>query len=439
MKKIIRILALCMALLLPLCASAATVTNSHEATGVVYMGAYSKTYVVQLDNGYQIYAADGTPIGPVWPQMGPLQNGNYYKVLNGDIINVVTAQGEMVMTENYFGYASPGSGWILGILMEDTTDENADYTANSGAKMNMLRADIVIDNKLVGSIPRGPYMPTAKTGVIGDYLYALHEDGRCVFFDKNLQVTADITLAEKPTEFMLVDGKYVYTPTQQPAFCAECTLTPDQVTQSVIVDGCNIIGLQGQVIATLPADGHISAVAHNGYVSQYFISGNNAYKSLWNAEGKLLIPSAYDLATEGYTNSNFYLSGYQMTLSAEGDLYCYDKTGAVTAELLGLGLKYTTCMGYMEGSPILGIKSAAGYTLFSATEGLLDGVYEDIEPSRTGAPVAVVCQNGLYGAVALDGTVVVPFEFDDIAVSFDGMLLIGERADGSWGVYNVAY
>lgn len=439
MKKIIRILALCMALLLPLCASAATVTSSHEATGVVYMGAYSKTYVVQLDNGYQIYAADGTPIGPVWAQMGPLQNGNYYKVINGDKINVITAQGEMVMPESYFGYASPGTGWILGILMEDTTDENADYTSNSGAKMNMLRADVVIDNKLVGSIPRGPYMPTAKTGVIGEYLYALHEDGRCVFFDKNLQITADITLAEKPTEFMLVDGKYVYTPTQQPAFCAECTLTPDQVTQSVIVDGCNIIGLQGQVIATLPSDGHINAVVHNGYVRHYFFSGNNTYKSLWNAEGKQLIPSAYDLATEGYSASNFYLSGYQMTLTDEGDLHCYDKTGAVTASLTGLGLKYTSCMGYMEGSPILAIKGESGYSLFTATHGLLSGTYEDYESNYTGAPVMSVCQNGLWGAVALDGTVVVPFEFDDIAVSADGTLLIGERADGSWGVYNVAY
>lgn len=439
MKKTMRILALCLALLLPLCASAATVTGSHEATNVVYMGAHSNTYIVYSDSGYQICAADGTPVGPVWPQMGPLQSGNYYKVLNNGAINVITAQGETVMTESYFGYASPGSGWILGVVMEETNDENADYTSSSGTKMNMVRADVVIDNQLVGSIARGPYLPTADTGLIGEYLYVLHEDGRCVFFDKNLQITADITLAEKPAEFMLVDGKYIHTPTQQPAFCAECTLTAEQVSQSVIVDGCNVIGLQGEIIATLPSEGHISAKVCNNYVRQYSMNGSSAGKSLWNAEGKELVHFAYDLAGDGSSSSNFYLSGYQMTLTAEGDLQCYDTTGAVTAELLGQGLKYTSCMGYMEGSPILAIKGESGYALFTATHGLLEGVYEDYDTNYTGAPVLSVCQNGLWGCVALDGTVVVPFEFDDIAISADGTLIIGERADGTWGVYNVAY
>ena len=299
--------------------------------------------------------------------------------------------------------------------------------------MNLLRADVVVGNQMVGSLERGQYMPTASTGLIGDYLYVLHEDGRCVFFDKTLKQTAEITTAEKPEEFMQVDGKYIHVHTQQPAFCAECTLTEDQVSQTVIVDSLNVIGLQGQVIATLPADGHISAVVHNGYVREYAIAG----KSLWNSAGNVVVPYSYNLAGEGYTNSSFYLSGYQMALTYEGDLFCYDTAGNVTASLTGQNLKSSNCNGFNYNSPILAIGSNGGYSLFSATHGLLSGTYEDYEVTL--APVISVCLNGAWGCVALDGTVVVPFEFSRISISADGTLMIGKRADGSWGVYNVAY
>ena len=437
MKKLI---ALILALMLPLCASAATVTGTHTTADVVYMGAVSNTYIVQSDAGYQIFAADGTAIGPVWPQMGPKLNGAYYQVLNGSSINVVSAKGDVVLLDNYFGFVTAGDAWLLGIVMEETTDANADYTSKAGKKMNVVRADVVVDGKMIGSLSREQYQTSASAGQMGDYLFIYHVDGRTLFFDKALNQTAEVVLAAKPDEEFTLEGdKYVHVPTQQVAFCAESTLTEAQVSQPVMVIGTDVVGLQGQVLFTLPADGHISATVHGGYVDQYaFVNGDLGH-GLWDYEGKQIIPPRYDLATNQYSDNACFQSGYEACLTMGGDLYFYDTTGAVTASVTDMGLKYTALTGFGHGMPILAIKSGADYFLVTATQGLLPGVYDDFDLGPARAKLAAVSQNGQWGCIDLNGATVVPFEYEGIAISSDGTLVMGQKPDGTWVVYNIAY
>lgn len=438
MKKLI---ALILALtLLPAIASAATVTGQHTAEDVVYLGAASNTYIVASDEGYQIFAADGTAAGPVWDNMGPQQNGAYYQVLYNGGICIANAKGELVLADNYFGFVTAGTDWLLGVVMEETTAANADYTAKSGAKMNVLRADVAVGGKLVGSLTREQYLTTATAGVLGDYLYILHEDGRCLFFDKALNQTAETWLAAKPSEeYTLVDGKYIHVPTQQAAFCAESTLTEAQATQTAILVDKDVIGLQGQVLFTLPDEGHLSASVHGDYVDHFAFSGMDVGHGLWDLQGKLIIPCRYDLSSNKYSSQPFFLSGYEAAMTMSGDLYFYDTTGAVTASVTGKGLSTTGLKGFSQGMPILAMKEGAGYTLISATHGVLPGVYEDIDLNTTGVHLVSVCQNGLWGCVGLDGTAVVPFAYKGIAMSNDGTLVMGQASDGSWTVYNIAY
>ncbi len=437
MKKLI---ALILALMLPLCASAATVTGSHETQGVVYLGAASNTYIVQSDAGFQIFAADGTALGPVWGNMGPKQSGAYYQVLNNGGYSAVNGKGELVLADDYFGFVTCGEDWLLGIVMEATDDVNADYTSRSGAKMNVVRADVCVGGELVGSLTREQYLTSASAGALGEYLYVMHEDGRTLFFDKALKQTAEVVLTEKPEEeFAEVGGKYIHVPTQQVAFCAESTLTEAQVSQPVMVIGTDVVGLQGQVLFTLPADGHLSATVHGGYVDQYaFVNGDLGH-GLWSFEGKQIIPPRYDLATNQYSDNACFLSGYEACLTMNGDLYFYDTTGAVTASVTDMGLKYTALTGFGHGMPILGIKSGADYFLVTATQGLLPGVYDDFDLGTTGAKIAAVSQNGLWGCIDLNGATVVPFEFEGIAISADGTLVMGQKPDGTWVAYNIAY
>ena len=439
MKKLfILSLALLLALL-PMAASAASVVGVHTTADVVYMGSASNTYVVDMPNGYQIFAADGTPVGPVWGNMGPKQNGAYYQVLNNGSYSVVNAAGDLVLADHYFGFVTTGENWLLGVVMEPTTDSHADYTSRAGDKMNIVRTDVCVDGQLVGSLNRSQYQTSATAGVVGDYLYVMHQDGRTLFFDKALNQTAEVYLAERPEEFTLVDGKYIHTPTQQAAFCAESTLTEAQVSQSAMVVGTDVIGLQGQVLFTLPAEGHLSADVHGDYVDQFAFAGMDLGHGLWDLKGNLLVPCLYDLSANQYSDRPFFLSGYEAGVTMGGDLYFYDTTGAVTASVIGKGLRTTALKGFSHGMPILAVQEGAGYTLISATHGVLPGMYEDYDLNFTGAHLISVCQNGLWGCIGLDGATVVPFEYVGIAISGDGTLVMGQKPDGTWVAYNIAY
>ena len=437
MKKLI---ALFLALMLPLCASAATVTGSHEAQGVVYMGVASNTYIVQSDAGYQIFAADGTALGPVWGNMGPKLNGAYYQVLYNGGYSAVNGKGELVLADDYFGFVTTGEDWLLGIVMEETNDANADYTSRAGAKMNVVRADVCVGGELVGSLDRSQYLTSASAGALGEYLYVMHADGRTLFFDKTLKQTAEVVLTEKPDEeFVEVGGKYIHVPTQQVAFCAESTLTEDQVSQKAMLVEDQVIGLQGNVLFTLPAEGHLSANVHGDYVAQFAFAGMDMGHGLWDLKGNRVVPCSYDLSANQYSDRPFFLSGYEAGVTMGGDLYFYDTTGAVTASVTGKGLRTTALKGFSHGMPILAVQEGAGYTLISATHGVLPGVYEDYDLNFTGAKVISVCQNGLWGCIGLDGATVVPFEYEGIAISADGTLVMGQKPDGTWVAYNIAY
>ena len=432
-----KLTALILALaLLSSIASAATVSHQHHPENVVYMGGASNTYIVASDEGYQIFAADGTNAGPVWGNMGPKQNGAYYQVLNNGGFSAVNAKGELVLADDYFAFVTAGEDWLLGIVMEETTDENADYTAKSGAKMNVLRADVAVGGQLVGSLDRSQYLTSATAGVLGDYLYILHKDGRCLFFDKNLTQTAEITLTAKPeAEYVQADGGYIHLPTQQAAFCAESTLTADQVSQKAMVIGNELIGLQGQVLAALPDSGLVNATVHGDYLQVFTIYG----KGIWDLEGKEIIPCLYTDSGNVYSDDPFFASGYQAVMTLDGDLYFYDSTGEITASVANRGLNARTLHGYLQGRPILAWESAEGYTLISAKKGLLPGYYEDYDLSAATAPVIAVCKGGLWGCVDLDGNAIVPFQYQNIAISADGTLIICQSADGAWTAYQIEY
>lgn len=437
MKKLI---ALFLALMLPLCASAATVTGSHEAQGVVYMGVASNTYIVQSDAGFQIFAADGTALGPVWGNMGPKLNGAYYQVLYNGGYSAVNGKGELVLADDYFGFVTTGEDWLLGIVMEETNDANADYTSRAGAKMNVVRADVCVGGKLVGSLDRSQYLTSASAGALGEYLYVMHADGRTLFFDKTLKQTAEVVLTEKPEEeFVEVGGKYIHVPTQQVAFCAESTLTEDQVSQKAMLVEDQVIGLQGNVLFTLPKDGLYKGSVRGDYVHTMYSVPTGLGCGLWNLEGKSLVPAEYEYVGNGYSASGgFYNGGYQPVLTWNGDLYYYDQAGNVTASVTGMQLGFSKMTGFLESSPILVCKGAASYRVITATHGLLSEEYEDGQ-QYDGIQLVAVCKNGAWGCIGLDGATVVPFEYEGIAISADGTLVMGQKPNGTWVAYNIAY
>ncbi len=434
MKKLLIVLCALLLAMLPLCASAATLVSQHNADSVVYLGTVSNTYVVASDAGYQIFNAKGEAVGPVWPQMGPKQNGAFYQVLNNGSYSMVAADGTLVLPGDYFAFASPGSGWMLGIVMEQTEDENCDYTSKAGMKMNIVRVEVAYGNKLLGSIARGDYMADCSTGVVGGYLYILHTDGRCLWFDSALNKTAEtLVTSEDPVEYEIVDGKCIHVPTQQQAFVSTCTLKAEDVNQSAVTAGDKLLDLQGNVMMTMP-EGTVNKQVEGGYL--YLETGSGV--GLWNLQGEQVIPAVNSELAENLVG--YFPTGYQGALDQNGHLHFYDKTGAETAVYNEHRLANYNLSGFLFNSPIMAVSMGDGLMLITATQGALPGRYEDVEISYYGQQIVAAKQGGLWGCVDMEGNAVVPFvHSEEPEISNDGTLVLGAMADGSYVVYNIAY
>ncbi len=395
-------------------------------------GSASNTYVVTTADGYQIYNADGVEVGPAWGNMGPKQNGAYYQVLNGGSISMMAADGTMVLPENYFGFVSPGEGWMLGIIMEETTDANPDYTSRSGQAMNVLRVDVVRGNELIGTLTREQYVPTATAGLIGDYLYILHADGRCLWFNSALEQTAQ-TVGE-PEEYTLVDGAYIHTPTQQQAFVSTCTLTASEVEQAAMIVDDKLVDLQGNMAADLSGVRMISTDIKGNYLYAVTLNG----EGVWNLQGQVLIPDTYARVASNAA-VGYFPNGYQAAINEEGLLTFIDESGAVSAQF-DVPMSQYSYEGYMSNSPIMALDTGNGYTIITATHGQLSEIYDNVDIGYSAQPIICVEKNGLWGCIDMAGEVVVPFVHTEApTVSDDGTLVWGENADGSATIYHINY
>ncbi len=433
MKRLL-VLLLTMTMLLPVCAFAATLEDQHGAENVVYMGTASNTYVVASAEGYQIFNANGEATGPVWGNMGPKQNGLFYQVLNNGGYSVVHADGTLVLADDYFAFASPGDGWLLGIVMIPTEDADCDYVSKAGDKMNISHVDVAYGNQVIGSIPRGTYLADCSTGVMGDYLYILHADGYCIWYDNQLNKQEEYFVQEEePAEFEIQNGKWYHMPSLRKAFVAGSTVTADEVEQSAMIIGNQLVDIKGDVMLTLPENVTASRI-EGGCVYVETATG----VGLYGLDGKELIPAVnMELAANlvGY-----FPTGYQGVLDQDGHLCFYDHTGAQTAAFTDYKLSSYNLMGFAYNSPIMAVNLGDGLALISATNGLLPGRYEKVDIGYYGQQIAAVQLNGMWGCVDMAGNEVVPFAMVSAPdISDDGTLVIGEMADGTYTVFNIAY
>lgn len=434
MKKLFALL-LTLTLLLPVCVSAATLEDMHSAENVVYLGTASNTYVVASAEGYQIFNAKGESVGPVWGNMGPKQNGLFYQVLNNGGYSVVHADGTLVLADDYFGFASPGDGWMLGVVMTPTEDENCDYVSKAGAKMNISHVDVAYGNQMIGSILRGDYLADCSTGVVGDYLYILHTDGYCIWYDSKLNKTSDYFAGEeKPLEFEFQNGKWWYhMPSLRKAFMSESTVTADEVEQSAMIIDNQLVDLKGNVVLTLPENVTASRV-EGGYAYVETTAG----VGLYSLDGKELIPAVNKELADNQVG--YFPTGYQGVLDQEGYLRFYDRNGAQTAAFTDYKLATYNLLGFLENSPIMAVNLGDGLALISATNGLLPGRYEKVDIGYYGQQIVAVQLDEMWGCVDMEGNEVVPFVMVSAPeISDDGTLVIGEMVDGTYMVFDIAY
>lgn len=225
-----------------------------------------------------------------------------------------------------------------------------------GVNMKLVRADVVRGNQLIGSLDRTQYLPSASARLLGNYLCIAHEDGTVLWFDGNLNQTAQTT--GEPVEFALADGAWVHVPTQQQAFVPGCTLTAADVSQGAMLVNDALVDLQGRQI----------------------------------------IPYGYARIGDAFSDSTMYFpTGYQAVLDNKDYLTFYDETGAVTATSQRI-IDFFSQKGFLQHSPIIAVETSKGYALITATHGDVPGVYEDVDISCDGIQILPVKQNGCGAA-----------------------------------------
>lgn len=428
--------------LMMLCASAmAEVTvEAIQVDSNVSLCRGTNCYVGRLDDGYHLFDADGNVLSAAYRSLAVKRNGYYLEVhdtSNTTDLNyrgLLDAQGREILPMKYGDFDIFEPDWVLAYVLGPADGDVGEYKDSSGNKYIVTRTDVVYKGQIIGSMDRDDFIKSYTVGVAGPYLYVKRDSTHLYWLDGNfnrMDVEAKDYVATK--EFSEIYKKGIFhNPTQQYAFVEGCTLTPDQVGQSVWLDADKglLLDLQGNVIA--------SGLAYDFayFRSNYFIVKQDGLNGIVDFQGNVIVEPKYEDIP--YHEDGMFLLGYNALLDEKGRLSFVDTTGKVTASV-DYELTSYDYKGYSYNSPIVAVKNMGKYILISATHGELPGKYEDvITPSGT-SPYIAAQKDGLWGVVNMAGEVVIPFDNRwTPTISKDGTRITGTNEAREYFLYKVS-
>lgn len=442
MKKVlILVLAAALAMLSPLSAMAATtVSEPTVLERSAILTRYGNTYYMNNT----LYSLDGSLIAGPFGSLTSRQYGLYFEVINENGLNktgVIDSTGAEVLPMSYGDIIFVDDNWILGVVLESTTDVNGDYKDNSGNQYNISRVDVVYDKQIIGSLTRMEFQ-SASYGTEGNYLYIRTSTKDAFWLNSSFErvnVSADDFYA---TEFS-DQGKngVLHCPTQTYAFTAGCTLQPEDVDRKIWYnDDGDFVDLQGNVVNTG------TFVGGKEYESVYYYGGDhlvartaNGLRGLVNMQGAEVIAPLYDDFAGGYYDAYFAL-GYQAALTKEGGLVYLDEQGNELVRV-DYGLTSSDYKGYNYNAPIIAVKNMGKYVIITATKGQLEETYDDVMTIQCATQRLMAVQQGeLWGVIDIDGNLVIPFIFRSAPdINGDGTAVIGLTEDRQYLLYRVSY
>ena len=386
-------------------------------------------------NGYYVADAQGNILSGRYGDLYIRQYGMYYEYRSSGLnyMGLLGADGRELTGPDYNDIDYYGDNWALGIVLEVATGEDFDYRDNKDENVHYLltRADLLYQGKVIGSLSRQEYKPNySYVGNTGDYFYVKQTDGSGFYVDKNftiVHVSKDFTTSE----FTEVYKKGVFhNPTQQWAFTAGCTLTPDQVSCPVryIDQTDSLVDLQGNVIKD---NLFFDSVR---YAGDYILVRRNSLYGIMDLQGNVIVEPKYKEIAYSY---GLFEGDYQTALTTEGYLHFIDKQGNVTAKA-EYELTSSDYKGYSYSASFVVVKNMGKCMVITATAGELPTKYEDYRTAEAGHKVISVQKDGLWGAIDLDGNTVIPFVHkSSLELTADSSLAFGYDTENKKFLYHL--
>lgn len=410
-----------------------------ETNSSVTLCEATNCYIDRAEDGYYLYDADGNALSAAYGYITPKQKGLYLEVVSVsatedlNYLGLLDAQGREILPFAYADFQILDADWVLAFVIAPSDSDLGEYKDADGNKYIVTRTDVLYKGEIIGSLSREEFIKSYSVGAVGAYMYVKQDSTHVYWLDSSFN-RVDVTDEDyvSTAEFSDIYKKGIFhNPTQQYAFVEGCTLTPDQVNQSVWLDTAagTLLDLQGNVIASeLYYD-------YAYFRSNYFIVKRNGLCGIVDLEGNEIVAPQYKEIA--YDDGGLFTQGYTAVLDEKGCLSYLDVNGNVTASV-EYELSSSDYKGFSFNAPIVAVKNMGKYMLISATHGELADKYDDVlSPKGTNSVIAVQ-KDGLWGVVDMAGNVVVPFELRwSPSISADGSLIQGSTEAREYFLYKV--
>lgn len=328
---------------------------SDRETGLKYV---TDTELKKLSEGYGYISSEGA----------------FFNAANEDLhMGLLDGQGKLLIPLEYGEVEVLNDRWFAGIrlVVSENSEENPDYKAWFGGNSYMIdTVDIYYGSEKKGTVTRTEWK---RAKAFKDYLSIEDREGNLTFYNKDFVKSG----AEASYAYEYVDDystkTVTHTGSNQPAFTAGCTLTPDEVIQYVWVNSDKqLLDLQGNVIADLSSYKYARVDADSNYIK---LENNDGKCGLADSTGKEIVPCKYDRLS--YSIAGAIQSGY---IYAEND----GKSGFVSLTTgAEAGFTFTKDAGNQRATFILVDDAREGKILISAAAGELQERFKDANASFT--------------------------------------------------------
>ncbi|MBQ4581039.1 MAG: WG repeat-containing protein [Clostridia bacterium] len=435
-----KLLACLLMLCLLLCAAAAAEIQVETVMvdNMIFLSRETNCYYQRVDGGYQIFDREGNALSKVYKGITAKGNGDYYEYYNEtkslNYIGILNSRGEEITAPMYGVFYSFDDGWGMGYVLQAVSGDSGDFKDSDNKWYNATRCDLFCDGRIIGTLNRDEYLPTYTEGSAGNYFYVKESSEKGYFLDKNMNkyVVNGYLSASSEYEYDYKTKSVTHVPTQQKAFCPECTLTAEDVKCPIWYDDNtgNVLDLQGNVIKSGLVFEY--SYRHEGGIR---VKRNGSY-GIMDFEGNVIAEPIYSDVAASY---GMFPQGYQAALTKEGYLHYLDRQGNITAKA-EYALTSSDYKGYTNNAVFACVKNMGKVIVITATSGELAEKYDDYGTPGTHHPILRVQKNGLWGAIDTYGNTVIPFiHRSSPEISDDGTLVFAQNENREYLIYCLNY